>query len=80
MPFEDVSRYGDIIDLPHHRSHRHPPMSRESRAAQFIPFAALTGYGDVIEDTARRAAEDAARADAAGDPFEDGTATDGSPA
>lgn len=45
--------YDDIIDLPHHTSERHPRMSMPSRAAQFSPFAALTGYGDVIDETAR---------------------------
>ena len=45
--------YGDIIDLPHHISPRHAHLSMESRAAQFSPFAALTGYGDAIDETAR---------------------------
>ena len=45
--------YDDIIDLPHHVSDRHPHMSVSDRAAQFAPFAALTGYGDVIKETAR---------------------------
>ena len=40
--------YDDIINLPHHVSSRHPQMSITDRAAQFSPFAALTGYGDVI--------------------------------
>ena len=45
--------YDDIINLPHHVSSRHPQMSITDRAAQFSPFAALTGYGDVIRETAR---------------------------
>lgn len=45
--------YDDIINLPHHTSERHPRMPMSSRAAQFSPFAALTGYGDVIDETAR---------------------------
>lgn len=45
--------YDDIIDLPHHTSQRHPQMSMWDRAAQFAPFAALTGHGDAIEETAR---------------------------
>lgn len=49
-----MSRYDDIIHLPHHVSQTHPQMSRESRAAQFSPFAALTGFGAVITETARR--------------------------
>lgn len=47
-------KYDDIIDLPHPTSKRHPRMSMEARAAQFAPFAALTGFGDVIEQTADR--------------------------
>lgn len=46
-------RYDDIIDLPHHVSSRHPPLSPMSRAAQFSPFAALTGYEDAVMETAR---------------------------
>ena len=45
--------YDDIINLPHHVSERHPHMPVSDRAAQFAPFAALTGYGDVIRETAR---------------------------
>jgi hypothetical protein len=48
-----MSNYDDIIHLPHHVSKRHPQMSMWSRAAQFAPFAALTGLGAAI----RRAAE-----------------------
>jgi hypothetical protein len=40
--------YEDIIDMPHHVSSRHQPMSMYARAAQFAPFAALTGYEDAI--------------------------------
>lgn len=46
-------RYDDIIDLPHPVSKIHPPMPRGDRAAQFSPFAALTGYEGEIEETAR---------------------------
>lgn len=47
-------QYDDIIGLEHPTSARHPRMPRADRAAQFAPFAALTGYGDVIAETARR--------------------------
>ena len=50
MPNND---YSDIINLPHHVSRRHPQMSIENRAAQFSPFAALTGYDAAIDETAR---------------------------
>ncbi len=45
--------YSDIIDLPHHVSGTHPHMSMRDRAAQFSPFAALTGYDAAIKETAR---------------------------
>ena len=45
--------YDDIIYLPHHVSKRHPQMSLYNRAAQFAPFAALTGYEEAIIETAR---------------------------
>lgn len=46
-------KYEDIINLPHHISKKHPQMSKETRAAQFAPFAALTGFDDVIQETER---------------------------
>ncbi len=46
-------RYDDIIHLPHHQSVKHPRMTMTERAAQFSPFAALTGYGAVIAETGR---------------------------
>lgn len=45
--------YADILQLPHHRSETHPPMPQSERAAQFAPFAALTGYGDAVQESAR---------------------------
>lgn len=45
--------YDDIINLPHHVSDSRPQMSRASRAAQFSPFAALTGYDAAVSETAR---------------------------
>ena len=48
-----MGNYDDIIDLPHHISETHPPMSRADRAAQFSTFAALTGYDAAVRETAR---------------------------
>lgn len=45
--------YEDIINLEHPTSKKHPRMSMEARAAQFSPFAALTGFEDEIEETGR---------------------------
>ena len=49
--------YADIIDLPHHVSRNHPQMPLRDRAAQFAPFAALTGYEAVVVETARLTAQ-----------------------
>ncbi len=48
-----MNEYEDIIHLPHHVSKKHPQMSMLDRAAQFSPFAALTGYDAAVEETAR---------------------------
>lgn len=48
-----TNKYNDIIDLPHHQSKKHPHMDMRSRAAQFAPFAALTGHEEAIDDTAK---------------------------
>ena len=45
--------YSDIINLPYHTSLNHPRMSIEKRSAQFAPFAALTGYEELVKETAR---------------------------
>lgn len=45
--------YDDMLYLPHHISTRHPQMSIHDRAAQFSPFAALTGYEATVQETAR---------------------------
>lgn len=50
-------RYADIITRPHPVSNRRPHMSRINRAAQFAPFAALTGYEAAMMETARRTEE-----------------------
>lgn len=49
----DPHRYDDMLDLPHHQSSVRPHMNGSDRAAQFSPFAALTGYDDEIRETAR---------------------------
>lgn len=46
--------YKDILSLPHHQSLTRQPMPLQNRAAQFAPFAALTGYEQVIFETARQ--------------------------
>ena len=53
MDNDCTSKYKDIIDLPHHQSLRRPRMAMIDRAAQFSPFAALTGHNDAIIETAR---------------------------
>ena len=46
-------KYKDMLHLPHPVSATHPRMSLQDRAAQFSPFAALTGYDDALKETAR---------------------------
>lgn len=46
-------KYEDMLHLPHHVSTTHPRMSLQDRAAQFSPFAALTGYEAALKETAR---------------------------
>ncbi len=50
---DNEHKYDDIINLPHHTSSSRPRMSMINRAAQFSPFAALTGYDDAVVETAR---------------------------
>lgn len=47
------AKYEDIINLPHHVSKTRPQMPMSDRAAQFAPFAALTGYDSAIKETGR---------------------------
>lgn len=54
---DDTHRYDDIIDLPRHVSEKHPQMPLMDRAAQFSPFAALSGYDNAIKETERLAQE-----------------------
>ena len=48
-----MEKYKDIINLPHKQSSKRPHMTLLDRAAQFAPFAALTGYDDAIKETGR---------------------------
>ena len=52
-----MNEYDDIINLPHHQSVKRPHMNSHQRAAQFAPFAALTGYDAAIDETARLTSE-----------------------
>ena len=52
-----MGKYEDIINLPHHVSKKHPQMSMHDRAAQFAPFAALSGHSEAIEETAHLAGQ-----------------------
>ena len=53
MNWQAEDKYADIIHLPHHVSQNHPQMSMADRAAQFSPFAALTGHDAAIAEAAR---------------------------
>ena len=50
---KNESKYEKIIGLPHHVSERHPRLGKDSYAAQFSPFAALSGYEQIISETVR---------------------------
>ena len=50
---QNNDRYDDLLDLPHPDPQTHPRMSRHDRAAQFSPFAALSGHSEAMEETAR---------------------------
>ena len=56
-----MGKYDDIIDLPHPSSKRFPRMPMAERAAQFSPFAALTGFEDYISDAERQSLETLSR-------------------
>ena len=57
MKFKYDHKYDEILNLEHHKSKKHPPMSLYARSAQFAPFAALTGYEDAVLETAREVGE-----------------------
>lgn len=48
-----MDNYEDIINISYHKSDKHPHMSMKDRAAQFSPFAALTGYDEEVKKTAQ---------------------------
>lgn len=55
---ENRKSYDDMYEMEHPTSRKHPRMPREARAAQFAPFAALTGYEAVLRETNRRTEEE----------------------
>ena len=55
---KDKFPYEDILYRPHPTSKNHPRQPMESRAGQFSPFAALTGYGDAVKETERTTEEE----------------------
>lgn len=57
MQLKKTTKYDDIIHLSHHVSSQRTPMPIADRAAQFSPFAALTGHDAAIRETARLAEE-----------------------
>ena len=48
-----MTKYSDILDHPHYQSKTRPHMSMQQRAAQFMPFAALSGFDDAVKETFR---------------------------
>lgn len=50
---DDPHRYDDMLNLPHHVSETRPRMDRAKRAAQFMPFKAMTGYDMEISESDR---------------------------
>ena len=57
MSRQEAFPYADMLRLPRHVSPRRQPMTRLNRAAQFAPFAALTGHRAALAETERRAAD-----------------------
>ena len=67
-----MDNYYDIINLPHHVSTEHPRMSMYNRAAQFSPFAAVTGYEKAIEEARKKQEEIVRRRNAPVDESDNG--------
>ena len=61
MSEDQLTAYEDIIHLEHPTSTRHPRMPMRDRAAQFAPFAALTGYGYIIDEATQQHNIDSAK-------------------
>ena len=61
MSLKETNKYDDIINLPYPTSKKHPRMAAIDRAAQFSPFAALTGYEKALEETKETAIEKVAK-------------------
>lgn len=57
MNDQDPHRYDDMLEMPHHVSGNHKQMPLLERAAQFAPFAALTGYEEMIQESMRVTSE-----------------------
>ena len=53
MSDSELTKYGEIINHPHYEPKRHPRMSQKMRAAQFAPYAALSGHARAIRRTAK---------------------------
>ena len=70
MSVKDPHRYDDIIGLKRPVSKKHAPMPIADRAAQFAPFAALTGHGEAIRSSARTVAEEMEREES-NEPFDE---------
>lgn len=60
QPDERSKRYEDLLELPHPVSKHHSPMPMTARAAQFVPYSALTGYYDLLREADNRTREDLA--------------------
>ena len=54
MKLDYNHKYDSIINLEHHKSKKHPPMSVYARSAQFASFAVLIGYEDAVRETSNR--------------------------
>lgn len=72
LPFASTQRYNDIMDCSHPQPHGRAPLSAAQRAAQFMPFAALSGYEALVRRTAQEQLEAVTQADTPVDGIEQG--------